>query len=311
MARRGGAILRGDDLQASAYREIEHAGFLWLATEEGVRFIAGVNDWSPQWLAESGWESHKKRHHKYYVANDQEGMRYLVKVYPPEPNHSWFYGRRVNRARNEFTKTLITHRKEIPTVLPLAVGEAREDKQWGIIIYPFLVQAIPLERVYEHRRVSLLSIRERQSMEKTVGRMVRHFIDRGAYPVDAHLDHFLVMKTGEANISVYYVDLERIGFSSLTKRLLMRRKLLKTMGRLIARLEWLRASGCRINRPSMMRMGCAFFGEGTFGTSRRRLRRGVIQAAKEYWYRRKFHARGPYKTRSRGLPYSFEVSKPS
>ncbi|MEE9143487.1 MAG: hypothetical protein V3U06_01800 [Candidatus Binatia bacterium] len=297
-----------EDIVAFGYKEMEHSGFSWLATKEGMPFIIGVDDWSPRGIAvQKGWKSREKSLHEVYLARDQEGMRYLVKIYPPKRNCPNFFSRRVNRAKNEFSKTLLACKKEIQTVLPLAVAQGKEDKRWGIIIYPFLDQAIPLERVYDCDNLSLLSIRERQLMEKTVGRLLRKFIDEGAYPVDAHLDHFLIMKSGEASVHVHYVDLERIGFNSLTKSILKRRKLLKTLGRLIARLEWLRVSGFRINRPSMMRMGRAFLEGKAFGISGRRLRRAVIQAAREFWYRREFHTRGQYRSRSRGLPYSFDT----
>ena len=154
------AVLRRDDLAAFEYKEIEHAGFLWVTCDEGARFILGVDDWSPKCLAvRSGWEPHQKRYHTSYVAHDQEGKGYIVKVYQPERNRARFFSRKGNRAKNEFSKTLLACKKGIQTVLPLAVAQGKEDDRWGIIIYPFLDQAIPLERVYECNNLSLLSIR--------------------------------------------------------------------------------------------------------------------------------------------------------
>ena len=143
-----------------------------------------------------------------------------------------------------------------------------------------------------------LTIREKHCLEKAVGKLMRRFIDVGAYPVDAHLDHFLAMKADGTDILVYYVDLERIKFDFVLKRLLRRRKLVMTLGRLVARLEWFRASGGRINRPSMMRIGHAYFNIGVLGTLDRRLCRVVVKAARKFWYRRGFHVRGRYLLRS-------------
>ncbi len=72
------------------------------------------------------------------------------------------------------------------------------------------------ERIYVGQKLTFAGIRERQYLEKTIGRVIRKLIDTGAYPVDAHLDHFLVMKDGE-KILVYYVVFERIKPKSCTK----------------------------------------------------------------------------------------------
>ncbi|MFQ5849123.1 MAG: hypothetical protein ACE5JU_00885 [Candidatus Binatia bacterium] len=289
------------DLLALGYREVKHAGFSWLAREEGARFLIGVGDWSPRGLsARAGWSCWEKPHHTVYLAREQNGTKYLIKVYPPDKSRPSVIARKVNRAKNEFYKVLVAYKNEIQTVLPLAVGEWRKDRGWGLIIYPFLDGAITLERVYANEHLGLLgiSIRERQYLEEAVGRLMRTLIDKGAYPVDAHLDHFLAVRLRGGKILIYYVDLERVRFNLWSTKLLKRGKLIKTLGRLLARLEWFRASGGRINRPSMMRIGCAYFRGGGLGALDKRLCRAVIRAAKKYFHRREFHMRGSYPLRS-------------
>jgi hypothetical protein len=123
-------------------------------------------------------------------------------------------------------------------------------------------------------------------------------VDAGAYPVDGHLDHFLASKEDTGQWLVYYVDFERIGFSTFRRKLLLQRKLIKTLGRLTARLEWLRVSGGGINRAAMMRIVRAFFRKESLRSLDQELGRAVIRAAGRYWRRREFHKRGPYGLRS-------------
>lgn len=287
------------DLVAFGYRKVEHGGLSWLADEDGTRFLTSVREWSANKLPDThGWSYRKKSQHSVYLVRNHGGKGYLIKDYPPEHHRRRLFGGKANRAKKEFARTLLAYRKGIQTVLPLAVGEENEDKDRGVIIYPFLDKAIPLERAYQHEHLNLLSIRDRQCLEKEVGKLLRKMVDAGAYPVDGHLDHFLVMRTDEGKILVYYIDLERVEFSSLTKKWLMRRKLIKTLGRLLARLEWLRVSGGGIRRAGMMRISRAFFGQQRLGRLNRELSMASIQAARKYWHRREFHKRGSYGLRS-------------
>lgn len=293
------SVLRDKDLHALGYSEVQHAGISWLANEEGLHFLLGVEDWSSQRLGvKEGWKSWEKPHHAVHLARIRRGKIYLIKTYPPIKNRNHLFWEEPNRAKKEFSKALFAGKKSIPTVQPVAVGERVGNKQWGIIIYPFLDEAVTLERIYSHDHFKEFGIKERHNLEKSVGRLIRKFIEVGAYPLDAHLDHFLATKVEEKKISVYYIDLERVKFNSLSKRLMQRRKLIKTMGRLIARLEWFRMSGGRINRASMVRIGRASFRDECVGTLDKKLCRLVIHAARKFWYRRKFHTRGPYPLRS-------------
>ena len=131
--------MRKKDLIAFGYREIEHAGFSWLANEEGVKFLSSVDDWSPGVLTvERGWHCRTKRDHAVYVALDRDGIRFLIKDYPLGDKCKVFLGGKANRATREFFKTLVAYKKDIQTVLPLAVGKWKEGRERGLIIYPFL-----------------------------------------------------------------------------------------------------------------------------------------------------------------------------
>jgi hypothetical protein len=294
--------VRKSDRGVFGYRELKHADFTWLANEEGARFLAGIDDWSPEKLAvRKGWNCRQKTRHAVYLARDQDGALYLVKSYAAEGKRKFLSGREPNRAGREFARTFFAHKKGISTVLPLAVGEGLADPCRGVIIYPFLDKAIPLERIYQHEDATRLAIGERQSLERKVGKLLRSMVDAGAYPVDGHLDHFLALRADGGEISVYYIDLERIGFRSLTKKWFLGSKRVKTLGRVTARLEWLRVSGGRINRVTMMRMSRAFFHQERPRPLDKKLCRKVIRAARRYWYRREFHQRGPY------LPRSFSL----
>ncbi|MGH7831762.1 MAG: lipopolysaccharide kinase InaA family protein [Candidatus Binatia bacterium] len=289
--------MRTENIVAFGYRKVEHAGFSWLANDEGVRFLAGVDDWSPEGLStQKGWKCRKKRYHAVYLVQHDGRASYVIKDYPPVDNPKSALGENGNRAKKEFSNTLAAYQKSIPVVLPLAVGEWTVDRDRGVIIYPFLDKAIPLERVYNHESSSTLPNRERQRLERNVGKLLRAMVDAGAYPVDAHLDHFLALRVDGGEVPVYYIDLERIRFSS--SLWFIRIKRIKTIGRLLARLEWLRVSGGGINRAGMMRISRAFFAERGFRPLDKELCRVVIKAARRYWYRREFHKRGPYRLRS-------------
>jgi hypothetical protein len=291
--------LRKRDLIAFGYREVEHAGFSWYANEAGARFLSGIDDWSQQKLTtEKGWNCRTKRDHAVYVACDREGMWYLIKDYPPVKKSKNLLSREASRATREFFKTLVAHKKGIPTVLPLAVGKWKEDGRRGVIIYPFLDQAIPLERVYDRANASGLTVREKQSLEKAVGKLMRTMHDAGAYPIDAHLDHFLVSREKNGRMTVCYIDFERIEFHFCFVKWVEQRRLIKSLGRLLARLEWLRVSGGAVNRPGVMRMGLAFLGDNASAAGKKRLRLSIVRAAKKFWDRRGFGRRGLYGFRS-------------
>jgi hypothetical protein len=176
------------------------------------------------------------------------------------------------------------------------MGEGQTDRLRGIIVYPFLDKAIPLERVYDQR--PHLTIHEKLCLEREVGKLVRIMNDSGIYPVDAHLDHFLAVRSEQGTVSVKYIDFERIHFRRFSGRWLRRVRLIRSLGRLLARLEWLRASGGRINRSAMMRMARACLMTETSGGLDKQLLRAVIRSAKKFWYRREFNARGVYEFRS-------------
>ncbi len=275
--------------QLIGYRRMDHGGLSWLANEEGARFIIKVGGWSPQGLAiKQGWIRSERHYHTLYLAQGENGKRYLIKTYPLKGNYARPFSRKANRARREFNNTLIAHREGIPTVLPLAVGEGKEHGRWSVILYPFLDKAVSLARVYSHGEVKHLSIRERQCLEKKVGMLVRKLIDKGIYPRDLVLDHFLANKEN-GDLLVHLVDLERVEFA----RWFRRKKGIGTLGSLLARMEWFRISGWRINRSSVMRIGYACFHAKQLQKLDKRLCRAVIQTARKYWFRREFNKRRP------------------
>lgn len=291
-----GSGLGGEDLLRSLdYRELEHGGLSWLTNEEGARFVLEVDDWSLQGLAlKSEWEVCERRYHMRYLARDQRGKRYFIKVYLPRKAPRNF-GRRIQRARREFDNVLTAHKHDIPTVLPLAMAQGKGDRPWGVIIFPFLESVVSLEEVYTGKFNSL-SVRERQSMERMVGGMMRRFIDSGMYPRDLVLDHFLVKRIGGGGLSVYWVDLERVNSGWFLKR----KKRIEILGKFLLRLERCRITGGRVNSSSMMRIVHAYFHKKALEKLDKRLRRNILRAANKYWYRRKFNKRGPYVLRSNG-----------
>ena len=283
-------VLRKKELLALGYRELEHGGYVWQANEEVARLIKEVDDWSPAGLSgRKGWTSWKKRRHELYLVQTPSG-KYLVKTYPPkeESNHGWFYSRGISRAKKEFRSSVAAYRRGIPTPLPSAVGEKRENRRWGIIVYPFLEDCIGLDRVYADERLKDLNVRERQWVERAVGKLLRKFIDQGMYPRDLKLDHFLIRRE-EERLVVYWIDLERTKFTYLFKRM----RLLKTIGKVLATMECFRVSGARVNRPGIARIGHAFFQGGGSKRLDKNLRRAAIQAAEEFWHRRQLYKKKP------------------
>jgi hypothetical protein len=287
------------DLLARGYRELEHGEFHWIANDVGSGFVLGVDSWSPDQLSlKVEWKHWKKQLHDVYLARQQNGRAYLIKSYPPQSKGDGSSPTQGNRAMQEFFKTIVAEERKVRTVLPVAVGEWRADRKWGLIVYPYLDQSVTLERVYVDQEPRPFVVRERHFLEKEIGRLTRGFVDAGAYPVDAHLDHFLVVREGPETITVLYVDLERIRFDGLARMFMRKRRMIKTVGRLLARLEWFRVSGGRINQASMMRMAHAFFDEEPAGRLNKKLYRAVIRAARRYSNARKFHTRGRYPLRS-------------
>ena len=284
-------VLRKKDLLSLGYREFEHGGYVWLANEEAARLISEVDDWSPQGLVgRKGWTFWEKRRHELYLVQSHFG-KYLVKTYPPKKdnNHALFYSRRNGRAKKEFRSSIAAYKKGISTPLPSALGEKREDRRWGIIVYPFLDETIGLDRVYADARFKGLDVRERHIVEKSIGKLLRKFIDQGMYPRYLKLDHFLIKRGEGERFLVYWIDLERTKFTYLFKRM----RLLRTIGRLLATMERFRVSGARVNRPSMMRIAHAYFRGDNSKRPNKRLRRAAIRAAEEFWYRRHLYKKDP------------------
>jgi hypothetical protein len=278
------------------YRELEFGEFNWIAEDAGSRFILGVDNWSPEQLSlNRNWRCWKKPFHDVYLAREQTGKAYLIKNYPPQPGSG--RAARGSRATREFFKVVLADRRKIGTILPVAVGERRTDKNWGIIIYPYVDESVTLEGVYSDRVSRPFLVPERHALEKEVGELLRCFIDAGAYPVDAHLDHFLVVREGAA-CKVVYVDLERIKFDRLPCLFAKKRRMIRTAGRLLARLEWFRASGGKVTAASMMRIVKAMLRQNPAEKSNKKLHRRIIRAARSYWRAREFGARGRYEPRS-------------
>lgn len=284
-------VLRKKDLLALGYRELEHGGYVWLANDEAARLISEVDDWSPQGLAgRKGWTFWGKRRHQLYLVQSHSG-KYLVKTYPPkgDNNRVWFCAQGMSRAKKEFRSSIAAYKRGISTPLPSALGEKKEDRRWGIIVYPFLDETIGLDRVYADARFKGLDVRERHFVEKSIGKLLRKFIDQGMYPRYLKLDHFLIKREEGGRILVYWIDLERTKFTYLFKRM----RLLKTIGKFLATMEWFRVSGARVNRPSMIRIARAFFREDSSKRPNKRLRRAAIRAAEEFWYRRHLYKKKP------------------
>lgn len=278
-------------LHAFGYQVVDRGGFSWLANELGLRFICEVDDWSPETLVtRKGWSFWDKGSHALYVAQDYGQVRFLVKVYRARKSSAAFLTRQVNKAKQEFYNTLYAYEKGFNTVLPLALGESSWDRSSGVIVYPFLDNAIPLDKVYPYRGCGGLAIFERQYLEKSVGRLLRKCFESGIFPANMCLGHFLARKEAGGRLVVYWVDFEKLKFRSLRRK----RFGVKSLGKLLARIEWFRVSGGRINRSSIMRVGHACFHKEGSGKLDKKLCRAIIQAAKEYWEFRKIDTRGLY-----------------
>lgn len=283
-------FLRPKKLGEFGYRRLIHAGFSWQATIAGEQFLTSIADWSPEVLGgQKGWRLFDRGTHALYLATGPDGKRYMVKVYPEPGHRAPLRLRKGNRARNEFYHTLLASKTGVRTVLPLAVGESGEKNRCGVIIYPFVENSVSLDRVYDPQGSSSLSLAERRYAERKVGEMLRTFADSGMYVVDVRADHFLVQRNGTGAPLVYWIDFERVRFTLRKKK-----EGIRTLGRLLSRMEWFRVSGGGMNLPAMMRIGCAYFRDIGPGARHKELRRTVVKAARKWWYRREFHKRGSY-----------------
>lgn len=287
----GVGFLGRKDLIAFGYREVKQGGISWLANEQGLRFISGVDNWSPQRLTlEKGWRFWDDGSHALYVGQNSEGLRFLVKAYHRENGSGGFFNRRTNKAKREFHNTLLAYKKGFRTIPPLALGEGNQDQSLGIIVYPFLENAIPLDRAYAYKEPGELTVSERQHLEKGVGRLLRMCMDSGLFPENMCLGHFLAKREPRGGLVVYWVDFEKVKFRPFFRQ----RYIIRNLGKLLARIEWFRMSGGKINRSSVMRIGHACFCEPGSRKLNKSLCHAIIQAAKEYWDYRKIDARGLY-----------------
>ena len=243
--------------------------------------------WSVQGLSETGWAFWDKCSHGLYLTRGKEGERFLIKLYWKSGNRLWG---RDNKAKREFHNTLLAHGKGFRTVLPVAWGEGWGKEGIGVIVYPFVDGAISLERAYSYREPSCLSVRERQEMEKQVGQLLRLCLDSGLFPVNMCLGHFLGCRDSSGRLVVYWVDFEkmkfRVGFRSKT--------MVKTLAKLLARMEWFRASGGKMGRSSIMRIGYPSVCRRNTAKANRDLCCQVVAAARKYWNHREIEGRGSY-----------------
>jgi Lipopolysaccharide kinase (Kdo/WaaP) family len=281
-------------LRALGYRQVRHAAITWTVQAQGVAFLQSMADWSSEALWNAGWPYLSKASHRVYLATGPTGRRYVVKDYAlPKPQRS-FLGATQSRARVEFYRTLQAHTKNFPTVLPLAYGEREEQRSSSIIVYPFLDSAVSLDWLYTPNCPPTITTRQRQHIEKTVGKLVRTFIDSSVRRFDGHLDHFLVSWEGEWAPRVWYVDFEKIRFTLCFLAWVRHRKRVRTLGKLLARLQWLNNSGSHVNRASMMRISQAYFHEHAPLARQKKLCQAVLRAAQAYWIQRRFQTRGSY-----------------
>lgn len=229
-----------------------------------------------------------------YVAQDERRAGYIIKFYHPSTRGGLIHRENAMRAAREFHNTLLAHQKGIQTVLPLALGEGQGRNRSTVIVYPYLHGALALDRIYDYNQPAAVSPPERQWIEKSIGQMMRKFIESGMYPVDVNLDHFIAQKVEGGKPSVYWVDLERVGLKSL----FMKRRGIKSLARLLARLEWLRISGGGVHHSNMMRIGHAYFNVEKTRRLDRRLCRAVITATRKRWYAKGFPLRRRYQLTS-------------
>lgn len=285
-----GVTLKKEDLVALGYNELDHAGFSWLASKQGVRFLLEVEDWSEQALAlREGWITTKRRYHLRYFAKDRHKNPYFIKAYCPKEKLHKGFARGNNRARREFCNTLFAYQEGIQTVLPLAFGSGEKYQGRGIIIYPFLDNSTTLPTLYKGGAPKVVGVAERQSLERKVGRMVRQMVNKGLYPRDLVLDHFLIRRVEKEESQVYWVDLERIKFGSLFRR----RKGVVMLARLLAQMQRLKNSGYQMNHSSMMRVAHAFFDKKSFNKLDKRICNRVIRAARKFWRRKGWDTKRP------------------
>jgi hypothetical protein len=264
------------------YKEMEHAGFRWLVTDEGASFVGGIKDWSLQGLAaQDGWKRSAKTYHTIYRSRELNGRSYLVKSYPPKSSRRTLLAQRHNRARREFWNTIESFEIGIRTVLPIAFGERTRESRWGILVYPYLEDAASLATLYQKHAVRRLTVRERQQAERIAGAMLRDFVAEGMFVYDLSPDQFLVQRTPAGQMTVYWVDLERV-----KRRFFFRQEEgIRSLGKLLAQMEWGRRFGDSITYSSMMRVGRGYFRDASPGRLDRNLCRRVIQAAQAFWRR--------------------------
>jgi hypothetical protein len=153
---------------------------------------------------------------------------------------------------------------------------------------------VSLDWLYTPNCPHTITTRQRQHIETTVGRLVRAFIDAPVRRFDGHLDHFLVSWQGERSPRVWYVDFEKIRFTRCWPAWVRQRQRVRTLGKLLARLQWLNHSGSHVNRASMMRISQAYFHEHTPLARQKQLCQAVLRAAQAYWTQRRFQTRGNY-----------------
>jgi Lipopolysaccharide kinase (Kdo/WaaP) family len=281
-------------LRALGYRQVRHAAITWTVQEQGVILLQSIVDWSSEALRKAGWPYLSKASHRVYLATGPTGIRYVVKDYALPPPQRSFLGAAPSRARVEFYRTLQAHTKNFPTVLPLAYGERDDKSGWSIIVYPFLDGALSLDWLYTPNRPPTITARQRRHIEKTVGKLARALIDAPVQRFDGHLDHFLVSWEGEKSPRVWYVDFEKIRFTACLPAWGRHRQRVRTLGKLLARLQWLNNSGSHVNRASMMRISQAYFHEHSPLARQKKLCQAVLRAAQAYWRRRRFQTRGSY-----------------
>ena len=280
-------------MRALGYRQVRHAAMTWTVQEHGVPLLQSRTDWSSEALWNAGWPYLSKASHRVYLATEPGGRRYVVKDYALPKPPRLFPGATPSRARVEFYRTLQAHTKNFPTVLPLAYGERDDKSGRSIIVYPFLEHALSLDWLYTSNRPPTITVCQRQHIEKAIGRLVRALVDAPVQRFDGHLDHFLV-SWEETSPRVWYVDFEKIRFTTLLPAWVWHRKRPRTLGKLLARLQWLNTSDSHVNRASMMRISRAYFHEHAPLARQKKLCQAVLRAAQAYWRRRRFQTRGRY-----------------
>lgn len=279
--------------RAYGFERAKQGGFSWWTQPAVLGFISQVEDWSPNSLvSKSGWHSWDKGSHFLYLAQNGSEEKLLIKVYQLEKSGRSKPNTRASRGRKEFQNTLIAHQKGFNTVLPLAFGEAEGRQIGSVVIYPFLEDAIPLDKAYsfDGGQSVALSVAERQRFERSVGRLLRHCLESGVFPVNMCLGHFLARKAAAGDLVVYWVDFEKIKF----RYFLRKRYALKWLAKFLARIQWFRMSGGRFHRSSVMRIGHSCFCQAGSRKLDKKLWRALVRSTKKYWDFRKIDSRGIY-----------------